>query len=245
VGNNRAGIDIDTPPPGGIYRRAYKDPAVARDMCYKCWRPKSCCLCPSEPPMRTRTRIVLLMHPKEFRRQKCATGRLTCLNLADSEIVPGVCFEDDARIRELVGDPLNYPVLLYPGKGAVDVRGGGLAPLLPAGRRLTVFLIDATWHCSRKILRLSPILQRLPRLCIHPLSPSRYTIRRQPAAWCLSTIEAAHELLLALEERGLEAYPDKDRLLAVFRDMQDFQIRQISRAASRPGHRVRGTREPL
>ncbi len=195
--------------------------------------------------MQTRTWIVLLMHTKEFRYQKCTTGRLTCLNLANSEIIPGVRFEDNARVRELIDDPRNFPVLLYPGKGAMDIRGDGFAAEFPHDRRLIVFMVDATWQCSKKIVRLSPCLQRLPRLSIRPLSPSRYTIKRQPAAWCLSTIEAAHELLLALESRGLDEYPDKDRLLAAFHGMQDFQTGQIAKAASRTGHRVRGIREPL
>ena len=55
--------------------------------------------------MQTRTRIVLLMHPKEFRHQKCTTGRLTCLNLANSEIIQGINFDDDARFRSLIDDP--------------------------------------------------------------------------------------------------------------------------------------------
>ncbi len=195
--------------------------------------------------METRTRIVLLMHTKEFRYQKCTTGRLTCLNLANSEIISGICFEDNARVRALIDDPGNFPVLLYPGKGAMDIRSGGFAAELPHDRGLIVFIVDATWQCSKKIVRLSPSLQRLPRLSIRPLSPSRYTIKRQPAAWCLSTIEAAHELFLALESQGLDAYPDKNRLLSAFHGMQDFQTGQIAKAASRSGHRVRGIREPL
>lgn len=195
--------------------------------------------------METRTRIVLLMHPKEFRHQKCTTGRLTCLNLANSEIVPGVGFDDNARVRALVDDPLNFPVLLYPGDGAISLRGGAL-PALPLGeRRLVVFLVDATWHGARTIVRESPSLMRLPRVTIEPRAPSLFTIKRQPAAWCLSTIEAAHELLLALDAGGLDVYPDKDRLLASFSAMQDFQVRQIAKAAVRFPHHVRGVREPL
>ncbi|MBE3063541.1 MAG: DTW domain-containing protein [Spirochaetes bacterium] len=218
---------------------------MPRETCYRCWRPKSCCLCPPQPPMETRTRIVLLMHPMELRYQKCTTGRLTCLNLANSEIVPGVSFDGNARVRSLIDDPRNYPVLLYPGEGAMSIRGGGFPASAPCERRLVVFLIDATWHCSRKIVRESPSLMRLPRLTIEPSAPSRFIIKRQPAAWCLSTIEAAHELLLALEAAGLDVYPDKNRLLDAFDAMQDFQIRQTAKAAVRFSHHVRGLREPL
>jgi DTW domain-containing protein YfiP len=196
--------------------------------------------------METRTRIVLLMHPKEFRHQKCTTGRLTCLHLANSEIIPGVSFDDNARFRELIDDPRNYSVLLYPGEGAMSMRGGGF-PASPAGElRLVVFLIDATWHCSRKIVRESPSLMRLPRFTIEPTAPSRFIIKRQPAAWCLSTIEAAHELLLALEAGSLDVYPDKKRLLDAFNAMQDFQILQTANAPKRNGAPVaqRGVRLP-
>ena len=204
--------------------------------------------------METRTRIVLLMHTKEFRYQKCTTGRITCLNLANSEIIPGIRFEDNARFRSLIEDPASLPVLLYPGENAMDVHDGCLRAALdgrdspggagaPPSRRLVVFIVDATWHCSRTIVRLNPSLQRLPRLRISPLAPSRFTIKRQPAPYCLSTLEAAHELFLALESAGLDEYPDKARLLSAFHAMQDYQIRQIRTAAKRPGHAVRGIRK--
>jgi DTW domain-containing protein len=194
--------------------------------------------------METRTRIVLLMHPKELRHQKCTTGRLTCLNLLNSEIIPGVGFDDNTRVRSLIDDPSNFPVLLYPGEGALSLRRG--FPSFALGtRRLVVFLIDATWHCARTVVQQSPSLLRLPRLMIEPASPSRFVIKRQPAAGCLSTIEATHELLMALEAGGLDLYPDKHRLLDAFNAMQDFQIRQIEKASVRFSHRVRGIREPL
>ena len=195
--------------------------------------------------METRTRIVLLMHPKEFRHQKCTTGRLTALNLARCEIIPGVRFEDDPRVRELIDDPGNHAVLLYPGKESLSLRGGGLPAEALGNRTLVVFLVDATWHCSRGIVRANPFLQSLPRISIEPGAPSRYTIKRQPAPWCLSTIEATHELLLALEDAGLDLYPDKNRLLESFNAMQDFQVRQMAKAAARFSHHVRGKREAL
>jgi len=194
--------------------------------------------------METRTRIVLLMHPKEFRHQKCTTGRLTCLNLANSEIIQGVSFDGNPRVRALIDDPANYPILLYPGAGAFVVGRGFPADAL-GGRRLVVFLIDATWHCARTVVRESPSLMHLPRLAIEPRAPSRFTIKHQPAAWCLSTIEATHELLLALEAGGLDVYPDKERLLRSFDAMQDFQIAQTAKAAVRFAHHVRGARAPL
>ena len=127
----------------------------------------------------------------------------------------------------------------------MSIRKGGFLSTALGERKLIVFLIDATWHCARKIVRESPSLLRLPRLVIEPNSPSRFIIKRQPAAWCLSTLEATHELLLALEAGSLDVYPDKVRLLDAFNAMQDFQVRQTAKAAIRSRHHVRGTREPL
>ena len=50
-------------------------PAMPREMCYRCFRPKAACLCADIVPMPTRTRFVLLMSPKEFKEEKAATGR--------------------------------------------------------------------------------------------------------------------------------------------------------------------------
>ena len=216
---------------------------VPRETCWRCWRPKSACLCPTQPPMATRTRIVLLMHPKEFRHQKCTTGRLTCLNLANSEIIMGMAFDDDARVRSLIEDPANFPVLLYPGAGAMNISRDGLPAPALGDRRLVVFLLDATWHCARTMANRSPSLLRLPRLAIEPASPSRFVIKRQPAPWCLSTLEATHEILLALDAAGLDVYPDKERLLGAFHAMQDYQLSKTALASRRFTHRVRGVRE--
>ncbi|MDX9958759.1 MAG: tRNA-uridine aminocarboxypropyltransferase, partial [Spirochaetia bacterium] len=92
-----------------------------RENCYRCMRPASSCLCPTEAPLPVRTKIVLLMHDKEWRRQKSGTGRLACLNLAGSEIIPGLGFDENPRVRELLADPAKRCVLLYPGDDAVDL----------------------------------------------------------------------------------------------------------------------------
>jgi DTW domain-containing protein YfiP len=180
--------------------------------------------------METRTRIVLLMHPMEYRRQKCTTGRITCLNLANSEIIPGEAFDDVPRVRALIDDPHNFPVLLYPGADALRLEEIRLGAPGFEGRQLVVFLIDGTWACSRKCLRDSPRLLTLPRIAIAPRSPSRFIIKRQPHEWCLSTLEATHELLTALDAAGLDTYPDTTRLLRVFDAMQDLQIERSAMA---------------
>jgi DTW domain-containing protein YfiP len=74
------------------------------------------------------------------------------------------------------------------------------------------------------MLRLSPNLQRLPKIMFSNAAPSRYLIKRQPEPGCLSTLEATHELLLALDGSGLDHYRLPEQLLAVFMRMQEIQI---------------------
>ena len=198
--------------------------------------------------METWTRFVFLMHPKEFKKEKAATGRLTHLCLARSEVQMGVGFDAHDEVQALIRDPENFSVLLYPGREAVNLsdreseRMAGFGAQL-GGRRLVVFLLDATWALGRKMLRLSRTLQHLPRIMFTPSAPSRYLIKHQPHAGCLSTLEATHELLLALERAGLDRYAMPEQLLALFHRMQDFQIRCAADPA-RAGYRRHAYKPP-
>ena len=187
--------------------------------------------------MQTRTKFVFLMHPYEFKRIKANTGRLTHLSLADSELHVGIGFDGHAAVQALLNDPQNFPVLLYPAPGARDLSKGELTAHDFAGRRLVVFLLDATWRLVRPMLRTSLSLQRLPRIMLSHAAPSRYVIKRQPEPGCLSTLEATHELLVALDRCGLDAYAQPEQLLGLFQRMQDFQIRRTAENALRGDRR--------
>jgi DTW domain-containing protein YfiP len=181
--------------------------------------------------MRTRTRIALLTHPKEYRRQRTGTGRLVSLHLASCEILPGLAFDEDPRVLAILDDPNLFPALLYPGPSSIDLADedrGRLFAEAAGSRRLAVFLVDSTWSCAASVLRASPRIAALPRLGIRPTEPSRWVIKRQPRGECLATIEAIHELLRELEALGLEDYSDKGRLLAAFAAMQAYQLERAA-----------------
>lgn len=222
-----------------------------RVTCYRCFWPQSLCWCGSITPMPTRTRFVFLMHPKEFKQEKAATGRLTHLCLPRSEIQCGVEFDRHEAVQSILVDPQNACVLLYPGRDALNLsdRSETSAAAFTAfqsqlgAKQLVVFLLDATWSLGRKMLRLSPSLQRLPRIMFTPSAPSRYVIKQQPHPGCLSTLEATHELLVALEQAGLDRYPLPGQLISVFNRMQDFHLRCAS-DPSRTGYRHRAYKAP-
>jgi DTW domain-containing protein len=197
---------------------------MTREMCYRCFWPKSLCWCSSITPIATRTRTVILMHPKEYKEEKAATGRLTHLCLQNSEIHMGINFDGHPRVQALINDPLYFPMLLYPSKGAINLSEKGFSGAPFFDRQLLVILLDATWRNAKKMFNRSTTLQKLPRLMFVPEEKSRYIIKKQPHDWCLSTLEAAHELLKSLEKAGLDTYERPDQMLALFARMQQYQI---------------------
>ncbi len=151
--------------------------------------------------------MILLQHPREHR-VGVGTARLAHLSLPRSSLHVGLDFAQDPEVcAALAGDAPAY--VLFPGADAVDVA------TLPRDRALTLIALDGTWWQARKLLRLNPMLAALPRVAFTPRRLSDYRIRRQPAAHCLSTIEALAETLEALEPDG----GPFDRLLDPFRAM--------------------------
>lgn len=164
------------------------------------------------------------MHPKEVKRTRCNTGRLTHLNLENSEIIIGDSFDSNARVNALIQDSTNLCVLVYPKQGSFNLSKGEFPRELIQDKQLVVFLIDSTWACSKGMINKSECLKKLPCVLFTPSVKSRYVIKKQPSEFCLSTLEAIHELLLALSASGLDTYPDPERLINVFHSMQDVQI---------------------
>jgi DTW domain-containing protein len=155
------------------------------------------CLCASLVEVSTRTRIVILQHPRESG-VPIGTARLAELAFTNSERHVGVDFSGSARVNALIGASEATPILLYPGAKARDLSRD--APVGP----VTLFVVDGTWWQSAKILKKNPALMRLPRYALGPRAPSRYRIRREPAPHCVSTIEAIVDAIVALE--GAESH---------------------------------------
>ena len=89
----------------------------------------------------------------------------------------------------------------------------------------TLVVVDGTWTTARKMLARSPILRALPRVSLRPAAPSTYRIRREPAAHCLSTVEAVVAALTMLEGDGARFAP----LLAAFDRLVTTQLEHMGR----------------
>ncbi len=190
-----------------------------RSSCSRCLRPVAFCVCSGLRPVATATRVVLLQHPREARLAICSAW-LTRIALENAELHRGFCFEQDAGVEALLGEP--DAALLYPGGAPAPSRAGAPPPVL--------FVIDGTWVQSEKMLAANPRLAALPRIEVASQAPSGYAgLRREPAPHCLSTLEA---VACALAE--LEGDPARfDPMRGAFRRMVELQL-----ACSRDGRRA-------
>jgi len=151
------------------------------------------------------------MHPKEFKKIKNGTGHLTHLSLPNSELYIDVDFSDHRRVNELIDDPNNNCYLLYPSKKSLLLNE---TSVVDAKKSTVIFILDATWDISKKMLRLSRNLQLLPHISFEHTRTSQFAIKQQPADYCLSTIESTLCVLELLEanadeqigEKGLESF---------------------------------------
>lgn len=150
-------------------------------------------------------------------RRRVATGRMAHLCLRGSTLIEGIQFSGHAKIREIVSNPENHCVILYPGRNSVDLSSAG-SSFVPEGKKLVVFVIDGTWATAGRMIR-SEDLRGLPSVSFSLVARSRFRVRKQPAAECLSTIEAIHRTIDLLGTTS-----EHDSLLKVFDRMVEFQL---------------------
>ena len=188
-----------------------------RSFCWRCRKAKTTCYCESIRSFKTNVKIVLLQHPSEAR-MAIGTARMAHLCVENSLMIPGEEFSDNIPVARLLADTNNHCVVLFPGPDATDIAetdAHGLADR----KQLVIFVIDGTWQTAQKMLKRSPNLTALPRICFIPDRVSHYRIRRQPKEYCWSTIEAVHHVLSVLDP-NIQA----GNLLEVFNGMVEQQI---------------------
>lgn len=198
-----------------------------RETCYHCYRPQKQCLCSSVKPIQTATKFIILMHPKEFKKTKNGTGRMTHLSLPNSEIFIDVDFSDHTAVNALIDNHNNLCYLLYPGSDSLHLNAQKIDL---QNKQLVIFILDSTWPCSMKMLRLSKNLQHLPKLSFTHTKCSQFQIKEQPKDFCLSTIESTLTILELLNAHGLETIEDAEfePFLEPFLSMVEYQIGCIS-----------------
>lgn len=222
-------IPIQPPAPAG---------GTGRATCAVCMRPTVVCVCPYVQSVETRTRVLLLQHPRE-RDVAVNTVRIAALCLPSATVRVGVDFACDPVVTAALADPERPAVLLFPGPGSHDLRTD------PPRGEVTLVVLDGTWWQAAKLLKSNPAVAALPRYAFAPEQPSRYRIRREPAEHCVATIEALAQALGLLEGDPARMAP----LLRPFEAMVERQLEYASREhhgrarvrKPRPANRARPT----
>jgi len=202
--------------------------AAMRAICPTCRRPEGFCQCTGRPAIPSRSRVVLLQHPREARLAICS-ARMTLLALANAELHRGVRFEDQPRVRAVAAAP--GTALLFPGQGSRP------ASTLASAPPPFLAVIDGTWLQAEKMLSVNPSLAALPRLSVSSPRPSGYgELRREPATHTLSTVEAVALALGELEGDAERFAP----MVAAFRRVVAAQLACARGERRSPRHRPAG-----
>lgn len=206
-----------------------------REICVKCFRPKSNCFCRFLKNFDAGVKYVFLMHPKEAKRQRTGTGRISAAGLEGSEIIMGIDFSENEKLNRLLSDPKYFPVLLYPGPDAYNAKTEGFKEKI-GDKKLLAIIIDSTWFCSRKMIRLSKNINSLPKISFYGSYESIFTFKKEPFPECVSTIETCYYLNKELKGEGIldgkgnwesdEDFSAKNEsLMDAFKEMIKFQLK--------------------
>jgi DTW domain-containing protein YfiP len=194
-----------------------------RVFCYGCYRPKSSCMCEHINAIDTKTKFVILMHSKEFRKTKNNTGLFSHRQLKNSELFIGIDFSKNEKITKIVEDENNNCYLLFPSKKAHVINDTDISK---DGKTTVIFIIDSTWACAKKIMRVSENITNLPYISFSHSKTSAYKIKEQPSDICLSTIESIHTVLEILNDKKQESLKvcELDNFLNPFTKMVEYQL---------------------
>lgn len=199
---------------------------LPRATCYDCFRPQELCYCEQIQPIRSRTQIVIVQHPRE-EFHPLNTARLVERGLTSCQVLRGDFDKLNQQLLELsCPEPLG---LLFPSADSRD-----LFELPPEERPATLVVLDGTWHHAKRLLQDLPALQHLPRYRFTPTQPSEYRIRKEPREDYLSTLES-----VAISLENLEPELSTTPLRNLFRELIDRNIAARKPGASEKRFRVR------
>lgn len=201
---------------------------IKRQRCENCQHPLCTCLCGLVQPVLNQVELIILQHPLEAKQAK-NTAQLLHLCLNNSQLYIGETFssafftERQSRPSESTQGPI-YDLLLYPETPEEKSQGIPSPPPLDnqqlqlatapnlAGNTanistLRLWVLDATWRKSRKMLYLNRELQVMPRLPLQQVPASLYSIRKAHSKNQLSTLEASCYALRQLEHNRVDYAP--------------------------------------
>ena len=192
--------------------------------CMRCFKPLSACLCKYTKEIDCGIKFVFLMHTKEFKRQRTGTGNIAHISLKDSEIIVGLEFGKNERLKELLENPEYFPVMMYPGENAWNAKKEGFKEAI-GNKKLLVLILDATWFCARKIIEHNPFLLDLPRVSFYGDYRSIFTFKREPRPEYISTLESCYYFIKEMQEIDfIDKNVNPEPMMDAFKQMIKFQL---------------------
>jgi DTW domain-containing protein YfiP len=178
----------------------------------------------------------------EFKKEKVGTGRFTHLILKNSEIIVDIGFDNNKRFQAVLNDPQYESFLLYPGDKTIDLGSDDLKNNLK--KKAQFIVIDGTWPCAKKMMKLTTSLHQIPRVSFNNQRISEFEVKHQPMPGCLSTVESIHQVILDLNRLGIEFSDSaQENLMDVFR----YTVKQQMDLAADPlkqGYRKKAFSQP-
>jgi DTW domain-containing protein YfiP len=182
--------------------------------CIACRLRIDLCLCAASPRLPLATRLVMLMHAKEWRRAS-NTGHLARLAVQDAHIVLHGRIGQTLTAQDLP-TANTHPILLFPSSTAA-VLTPEVAAALP--RPLSLIIPDGNWGQAKQMVKRIPGLAALPTVAL-PLAPAGVRrLRRNLTPDRMSTLEAVALALGLLEGPGIEA-----RILKFYTQLVDRML---------------------
>lgn len=183
-----------------------------RESCSQCERPLKTCLCDVMTCLHSRYQLVILQDPKEAK-HALSSAPILEKSIYNARRIVGEVFDPS----DIFGSKwMNECLVIFPSKNSISIKQA------KEKNYKYLILIDGTWKKVSKIFHINPWLVELPCIAIQPSQNSEYLIRKSPRKDGLSTIEAAVNILNALE-------PEKDfqPILKAFNKMIDLQIQAM------------------
>ncbi len=197
--------------------------------CTICLRPEKTCICKFIRVVENRVSVIILQHPLEELQAK-NSGRLLHLCLKNSQIHVGEDF-GDIFFQNLASNN-HSDILLYPPaaeNSAMDAPPSSIDTdslcsdnNLQNSSPVRLWVLDATWRKSRKMLYMNPALRAMSRLSLQACPPSMYKIRKAHSENQLSTLEASCYALQKLERGDISYSPILETFAAFIAQQQTF-----------------------
>jgi len=174
------------------------------------------CVCAQSPRLALPTRVLVLMHAKEFRRGS-NSGHLARLALTNASVVQWGRPQERLTLDDLSSPAERAPLMLFPAQGAEP-----LTPELAAtlARPVTLIVPDGNWGQASQMMKRMPGMARARRVALDGPTLNVMRMRRNVQEDRMSTFEALAQAVGALEGEAAGEALLKFYQLVLTRQMQ-------------------------